>query len=511
MESALEVKRNETQGTAALLQRLAKERTHDAWAMLLERHGVDILGVARRVLRDPSLAEDASQETLLQLREYAGRFEAPDVNADQSARAWIIQVAYRVALNMLRSRRRGAEREVRKAVAGVQTRGDSGPDGYDERMEPVLNALEHLPEKYREPLALHFLGELDYEQLGGTLRCSAATAKMRVHRGLERLRERLGFAGLVLSVGMLDGILKELGTRSPQAWAFPDASSLAEWKQLLDAPGKPPPVMGAPTKGWSLLMKLAMASGTAACTLALLAAFQSTAQENAPVAAPAAPQTQSIKTDVVAQALDDLHNGDAQRSAAAQSVLLAACPAALPKLKAAYAATEDRDARARIDTVRRAWYEAHPDKAFKLSVAKDGGTHPIGGNFDAQVSIENISDMRLGVLKSNRLNNLMDVWTFKLKDAHGHEAPDSSVLKTFTNQPIPYTSEDYELLEPGTKIEIPVQVRVYHDIRPGKFSVHVQYHFAGKAATDASADSLNHECLKGTWKDTFTIHIIEKP
>ncbi|MCZ7648411.1 MAG: hypothetical protein M5U26_24655 [Planctomycetota bacterium] len=63
-----------TMNSAEALKRLARQRDLEAWTVLLERHGAAIQRVSRRILGDDALAEDACQETLLQLRDRAGAF-----------------------------------------------------------------------------------------------------------------------------------------------------------------------------------------------------------------------------------------------------------------------------------------------------------------------------------------------------------------------------------------------------------------------------------------------------
>jgi hypothetical protein len=77
--------------TVEALRRLAHSRDPEAWGALLEEHGAEILRVSRRILNDAALAEDACQETLLQLRDLAGAFNASGENSDKAARVWILR------------------------------------------------------------------------------------------------------------------------------------------------------------------------------------------------------------------------------------------------------------------------------------------------------------------------------------------------------------------------------------------------------------------------------------
>ena len=61
-----------------LLARFRATRDDRAFAALVGRHGPAVLGVCRRVLRDPDAADDAFQATFLVLVRKAGSLRAPD-------------------------------------------------------------------------------------------------------------------------------------------------------------------------------------------------------------------------------------------------------------------------------------------------------------------------------------------------------------------------------------------------------------------------------------------------
>ena len=78
---------------------------------LYDRHSRLAYGVAVRVLRDPTLAEDAMQDAFLQLWRSACRF-APERS---SVRSWIAMLAHRRAIDGVRREERQRARQ--RAVA----------------------------------------------------------------------------------------------------------------------------------------------------------------------------------------------------------------------------------------------------------------------------------------------------------------------------------------------------------------------------------------------------------
>ncbi|MFW5860462.1 MAG: sigma factor-like helix-turn-helix DNA-binding protein [Planctomycetota bacterium] len=80
-----------------------------------------------------------------------------------------------------------------------------GHDGGDwARLEPLLDAaLATLPEGERACICLHFLEGRSQEAVARELGLGQATVSRRIDTGLQRLRRRLGAAGLVLGLNAL--------------------------------------------------------------------------------------------------------------------------------------------------------------------------------------------------------------------------------------------------------------------------------------------------------------------
>src|SRR5215470_5816481 len=88
----------ETHETAALtdsqlLDRWLTRRDEAAFEVLLWRHGPLVLGVCRRLLRQPTDVEDVFQAAFLTLVR-----KAASIGKRQSVGSWLYKVAYRAAL-----------------------------------------------------------------------------------------------------------------------------------------------------------------------------------------------------------------------------------------------------------------------------------------------------------------------------------------------------------------------------------------------------------------------------
>ncbi len=175
-----------------------------AFEALILRHGPMVLGVCRRVLRDPHEAEDAFQATFLILARQAGSIRKGEVLG-----GWLCRVAYRVAA---RSRalavRRGAIEQ-----PGLIPSGAAPPDQLAERDDlcaAILAEVQLLPEKYRLPVQLCYLEGQTHDEAARQLAWPVGTVRTRLGWARDRLRVSLARRGLALSAGLLGTALISL-------------------------------------------------------------------------------------------------------------------------------------------------------------------------------------------------------------------------------------------------------------------------------------------------------------
>ncbi|HVG94538.1 MAG TPA: sigma-70 family RNA polymerase sigma factor, partial [Planctomycetota bacterium] len=147
-------------------------------------HADFVRGVARAVLGGDDRVEDVVQDTwLVAARQRPRRASA--------LRAWLAVVARNLAYRVLRGSKRRALRE-RKAA-----RTEGLPDAAEiaEREEVrsrLVAALLALEEPYRSALLLRYYEDLSVPEVALRLGVPLETARTRLRRGLDRLRERLG-------------------------------------------------------------------------------------------------------------------------------------------------------------------------------------------------------------------------------------------------------------------------------------------------------------------------------
>jgi RNA polymerase sigma factor (sigma-70 family) len=179
-----------------LVERFAVHREEAAFAALVHRHGPLVLGVCRRVLRDPHAAEDCFQATFLVLARKAGSLKRPGALGP-----WLYGVATRTAL---KARAREARRRVCERGAAV-AEAVAPCDGLVWRdLRPKLDeAIAGLREKYRTPFVLHHLEGLSVAEVSHRLGWPQGTTCARLGRAKQQLRSRLARQGLGWCSGAL--------------------------------------------------------------------------------------------------------------------------------------------------------------------------------------------------------------------------------------------------------------------------------------------------------------------
>ena len=168
------------------------ERAELAFEALVLRHGPMVWGVCRRILTDPTDAEDAFQVTFLVLVR-----KARSVRVDDSLGRWLYGVSRKVATRTRTDRDRRRRRE---SGGNLSDRpGPALPNPHASETLAVLDAeVARLPEPFRSAVVLCDLGGLTYEQAALDLGCPVGTIKSRLARGRARLRVQMvrrGFDG----------------------------------------------------------------------------------------------------------------------------------------------------------------------------------------------------------------------------------------------------------------------------------------------------------------------------
>ena len=162
-----------------------------AVAELYDRHASAVFGMAMSLLREPSLAQDVSQEAFVHLWTRAHTFDA----RRGAPLGWLLSITRNLALDELRRQRRGSERLDRYAreAALSDTEADTVDLLFDWgwQSERVLDAVSQLSSVQRKTVELVYLHGYTLAEVAERLDVAVGTVKSRLHAALLSLRAAL--------------------------------------------------------------------------------------------------------------------------------------------------------------------------------------------------------------------------------------------------------------------------------------------------------------------------------
>ena len=172
-----------------LLARIAAGETY-ALDQLFDRYSGLLTALARRVLHDPSDAEEIVQEVFLQVWNQAGRYD----RSRSSVSTWLVLITRSRAIDRLRSRQ--VKDRTLTALKQEKPNLHTSPEGsrnvlLDQRRSRLRLELAELPNEQREVLELAFFKGMTQSEISASTGIPLGTVKTRTLLAMKKLRKAL--------------------------------------------------------------------------------------------------------------------------------------------------------------------------------------------------------------------------------------------------------------------------------------------------------------------------------
>lgn len=170
------------------------EGGREALAVLFRRYARTVRGIACRVLRDPSEADDLLQDIFLLIHRLCTTFDS----TKGSARHWILQMTYRRAISRRRyltSRHFYSNQELDEVAAGLA--GSDAAVHFEDTLDGrfgkgnIEQIFQELSEDQRQALLLRFVEGYTLPEIAEKMGQSRANIKNHYFRGVEKLRKHI--------------------------------------------------------------------------------------------------------------------------------------------------------------------------------------------------------------------------------------------------------------------------------------------------------------------------------
>ncbi len=170
------------------LTQLAAKGNMAAFEEIYNRHHRRVYSICLRMLQNTTEAEDLTQDVFIQLHRKIGSFRG-----DSAFTTWLHRLTVNQVLMHFRKRNVKFEKTTEEGETPVQiVSGTQNP-----RKMPVVdkiaieNAIEKLPNGYRNVFVLHDVEGYEHEEVARILGCSVGTSKSQLHKARLKLRKLL--------------------------------------------------------------------------------------------------------------------------------------------------------------------------------------------------------------------------------------------------------------------------------------------------------------------------------
>lgn len=158
----------------------------DKLGILYERYKKRIFGFFYHMNGNPSQSEDLLQNVFVRILSYKHSY-----SEQNKFESWIFQIARNVNHDAYTAHSKKAPSDTPIQIAENFSNADDihAQIVLDENISTLQRALNHLSFEKREVIVLSKLKELRYKEIANIMGCSEGSARTKLHRALQELKE----------------------------------------------------------------------------------------------------------------------------------------------------------------------------------------------------------------------------------------------------------------------------------------------------------------------------------
>ena len=162
----------------------------DAFAFVVDRYQGKIFAYIMRLINHREEAQEITQDVFLKSYKYLHRFDC-----ERKFSSWIYRIAHNESVNWLKKKTR-AKIESLDAHMEIGQEADAKVDIHDDlarkqERQIIRQAIDSLPEKYREVMEMRYISEYSYQEISKYLKKPVNTVGTLINRAKKKLLTEL--------------------------------------------------------------------------------------------------------------------------------------------------------------------------------------------------------------------------------------------------------------------------------------------------------------------------------
>lgn len=169
---------------------LTRENNKEYFAFLIDRYEAKIKAYINRLTNptDKEELNDLTQQVFIKTYTNLHSFEI-----DKKFSSWIYRIAHNLAINWLKTKKANISIDRSEVLANTLANDiDLKKEFLDKELQKTItNAVNQLPEKFKEPFILKYFEEKSYNEISEILRKPKNTIGTMINRAKKQLKKEL--------------------------------------------------------------------------------------------------------------------------------------------------------------------------------------------------------------------------------------------------------------------------------------------------------------------------------